>query len=177
MPDIGFMELFVIGIVALIVVGPKDLPIMFRKAGQFMGNVRGMARQFTRAMEDAASEAGVKDISRDLRNLTNPKKMGMDAINKAFDDIDPTKFPEGSETRRLAEEKAAAQKVARETAAANRAAELERIRSAKIASANPPVAEAAAVTPAVAEPVASAEPPASPAAVAPSDADTGAERT
>ena len=35
--DLGWTELLVIGIVALIVIGPKDLPVMFRKVGQFVG--------------------------------------------------------------------------------------------------------------------------------------------
>jgi sec-independent protein translocase protein TatB len=163
MPDIGFMELLVIGIVALIVVGPKDLPVMFRKAGQAMGNVRAMARQFTRAMEDAAGESGMKDISRDLRNITNPRKMGMDAINKAFDDIDPTKFAEGSETRRLAEEKAAAQKAARTVATARRTEAEARIKTAK-GTAAPPA------------PVVAPEPsPPAPAAATPAPVKTGAK--
>ena len=48
--DLGLTELLLIGIVALIVVGPKDLPMLFRKVGQFVGKARGMAREFTRAL-------------------------------------------------------------------------------------------------------------------------------
>ncbi|NCW53489.1 MAG: twin-arginine translocase subunit TatB, partial [Rhodobacteraceae bacterium] len=55
--DLGWTELLVIGIVALIVIGPKDLPVMFRKVGQFVGKARGMAREFSRAMDDAADQA------------------------------------------------------------------------------------------------------------------------
>ncbi|WP_112323257.1 Sec-independent protein translocase protein TatB [Oceanibium sediminis] len=73
--DIGWLELIVIGIVALIVVGPKDLPGMFRTAGQFMGRMRGMAREFQRSMEQAADEAGVKEAVEGLNKIqgvTNP---------------------------------------------------------------------------------------------------------
>jgi sec-independent protein translocase protein TatB len=80
--DIGWTELLVIGVVALIVVGPKDLPKMFRALGQFTAKARNMAREFQRAMEDAADASGVKDVARDLRNVTNPKAMALDELNK-----------------------------------------------------------------------------------------------
>ncbi|MDT0682717.1 Sec-independent protein translocase protein TatB [Roseicyclus sp. F158] len=83
MLDIGWSELLVIGVVALIVVGPKDLPVLFRTLGQFTGKMKRMAREFTSAMEDAADQSGMKDVQRDLRSMTNPKKMGVDALKKA----------------------------------------------------------------------------------------------
>jgi sec-independent protein translocase protein TatB len=81
--DLGWSELLVIGVVALIVVGPKDLPIMFRNVGRYVGKARGMAREFSRAMEAAADDAGVKDIDRTLKAAVNPKAMGMDALRDA----------------------------------------------------------------------------------------------
>lgn len=81
--DIGWTELLVIGVVALIVVGPKDLPLMFRALGRFTGKARGMARDFQRAMDQAADEAGVKDVSKTLRNVADPKSMGTDALKDA----------------------------------------------------------------------------------------------
>ncbi len=71
--DIGWSELMIIGVVALIVVGPKDLPVMFRKVGQFVGKARGMARDFQRAMDDAADQSGVKDISDSVKKATDFK--------------------------------------------------------------------------------------------------------
>lgn len=78
--DIGWMELLVIGVVALIVVGPKDLPKMFRTLGQMTAKARNMAREFQRAMEDAADASGVKDVARDLKGMTNPQGMGLDEL-------------------------------------------------------------------------------------------------
>ena len=92
--DIGFTELLVVGIVALIVVGPKDLPGMFRAFGKFTGKARGMAREFQRAMDAAADEAGVKDVAKDLKAATSAKSMGLDAIKEAadkFEKWDPSK--------------------------------------------------------------------------------------
>jgi sec-independent protein translocase protein TatB len=69
MLDIGWGELLLIGVVALIVVGPKDLPMLFRSAGQFMGRARGMAREFQRSMEQAADESGLKEASDGLKSI------------------------------------------------------------------------------------------------------------
>ncbi|MDA5093868.1 Sec-independent protein translocase protein TatB [Aliiroseovarius sp. KMU-50] len=92
--DIGFTELLVIGVVALIVVGPKDLPQMFRTLGRFTARARQMAREFSSAMNEAADQAGAKDVADTLKSATNPKSMGLDALNKAaegFEKWDPAK--------------------------------------------------------------------------------------
>ncbi|MEM8789379.1 MAG: Sec-independent protein translocase protein TatB [Pseudomonadota bacterium] len=78
--DIGFLELLIIGIVALIVVGPKDLPGMFRTAGQFMGRMRGMAREFQRSMEEAADQSGVKEAAKGLRAVND---LGLNSATKS----------------------------------------------------------------------------------------------
>ena len=86
--DIGWTELLVIGLVALIVVGPKDLPGMFRALGKFTAKASRMARDFQRAMEEAADESGVKDAASSLKGMTNPRKMGLDALKDAADKFD-----------------------------------------------------------------------------------------
>ncbi|HID67496.1 MAG TPA: twin-arginine translocase subunit TatB, partial [Roseibacterium sp.] len=124
MPDIGWMELMVIGIVALIIVGPEDLPGMFRKLGQMTGRVRAMAKDFTNAMNEAADGTGMTELSRDLRKVTkfsNPKNMAKDFMGDVMEDIDPSKYEEGSATRVIAEKKAAAQAETRKRVAAKRA--------------------------------------------------------
>jgi sec-independent protein translocase protein TatB len=92
--DIGWTELVVIGVVALIVIGPRDLPEMFRTLGRFTAKLRSMSRDFSRAMEAAAKESGVQDVARDLKSATSAKSMGLDAVKDAasrFEKWDPLK--------------------------------------------------------------------------------------
>ena len=108
--DIGWTELLVIGIVALIVVGPKDLPVLFRNVGRFVGKARGMAREFSRAMNEAADESGVRDVAKGLQAATNPMGSAMDGVKDMARDMtsafDPTKYDKDSETGKLAAERA-----------------------------------------------------------------------
>ncbi|MDH3262401.1 MAG: Sec-independent protein translocase protein TatB [Paracoccaceae bacterium] len=129
--DIGWSELLLIGIVALIVVGPKDLPRMFAALGRFTAKARGMAREFQRAMDDAAKESGVSETAKDLRAMTSKKNLGLDKIEEAakkFESWDPAKSGRtaakpapGSETAKLAEKKAADTETRREAAATAKA--------------------------------------------------------
>jgi sec-independent protein translocase protein TatB len=82
MLDLGWTELLLIGIVALIVVGPKDLPGMFQAVGKFVGKAKGMAREFSRAMNDAADQSGVSDIQKSFKAASNPMKTAMDEVKK-----------------------------------------------------------------------------------------------
>ena len=112
--DLGWTELLLIGIVALIVVGPKELPVLFRKAGQFVGKIRGMAREFSRAMNNAADDAGVGDISSTIRSAANPLKSSVDAVKKATTDY--ATYDPKTETGQLAGERAEQAKKIREHA-------------------------------------------------------------
>ena len=149
---LGWSEMLLIGIVALIVIGPKDLPVMFRTLGQFTGKARQMAREFSRAMENAADDAGVKDITKTIKAAANPQKFGIDKLKEATDlksSIKP-----GGETEKLSQERAeirdkiqeatarvASERIAREKAAAE-------AKAANDAATAPASKSAAAVKPA-----------------------------
>ncbi len=120
--DIGMTELLLIGIVALIVVGPKDLPALFRTLGRFTARARALGREFTRAMNEAADETGVKDVARDLRKATDPKSMGLDALKGAadkFEKWDPGAHPAAQHGKEVLDSagRGAAEKAAQRTAA------------------------------------------------------------
>jgi len=88
MLDIGWTELLLIGVVALIVVGPKDLPHLFHSLGRITAKARGMAREFSSAMEDAAKGSGLDEAAgtlRDVKSLTSKKALGLDALDRAAD--------------------------------------------------------------------------------------------
>lgn len=63
---IGSAELLMIAIIALIVVGPKDLPKLLKTIGKYVGKIKSMASDFQGHIEDAARETGVDDIKSDF---------------------------------------------------------------------------------------------------------------
>ncbi|MFV0409946.1 MAG: Sec-independent protein translocase protein TatB [Paracoccus sp. (in: a-proteobacteria)] len=95
MLDIGWSELLVIGVVALIVIGPRDLPHMFHALGRITAKARAMAREFSSAMEDAARDSGLDEVSKsvnEIRDVTSKRSLGVDALDRAagrFEKWDP----------------------------------------------------------------------------------------
>src|ERR1044071_8243818 len=70
--DIGWGELVVIGIVALIAIGPKELPTVLRTIGQWMGKVRRMANEFQGQFNEALREAEFADLKKHAEDITSP---------------------------------------------------------------------------------------------------------
>jgi sec-independent protein translocase protein TatB len=68
--DIGWGELVVIGIVALIAIGPKELPGVLRTLGQAMAKVRRMASEFQGQFQEAMREAEMADLKKDVEAAT-----------------------------------------------------------------------------------------------------------
>ncbi|AYF01198.1 Sec-independent protein translocase protein TatB [Paracoccus yeei] len=93
--DVGWSELLLIGVVALIVIGPEDLPKLFHTMGRITARARSMAREFTSAMEDAAKSSGLDEAAKSLKevnSLTSKRSLGLDALERAterFEKWDP----------------------------------------------------------------------------------------
>ena len=108
---LGWAEIMVVGIVALIVIGPKELPVVFRKVGQFVGKAKGMARDFSSAMHDAAKESGMEDAMESMNSITDTVQMVSDPTPKWKD------FVPGPETTKLVKKRANQKKKMHEAAA------------------------------------------------------------
>ncbi|MEX2647490.1 MAG: Sec-independent protein translocase protein TatB [Alphaproteobacteria bacterium] len=64
-------EAIVIGIIALIVIGPKDLPKILRTVGHWMGKAQRLANEFRRGLDQMAKESGVDDVKRQVEKVAS----------------------------------------------------------------------------------------------------------
>ena len=72
MLDVGWQELLVIAIVAIIVVGPRELPQLMRSVGRWMGKARRMAREFQYNIEEIGREAELDGLRKDIDRFRQP---------------------------------------------------------------------------------------------------------
>ena len=92
----GYSEMFVVAVVAIIVIGPKDLPKVLRALGKTVSKMRGMAREFQGHLDQAMKETGFDEVKKEFDNIKNPanfidpsmaKKATEDATKKQVDDF------------------------------------------------------------------------------------------
>jgi sec-independent protein translocase protein TatB len=91
--DISWSELLIIGIVALVVIGPKDLPKVLRALGQMITKVRAMAGEFQGQFQEAMREAELSELKKEAEKLAqsttglveNPLKSVENEIKSSFD--------------------------------------------------------------------------------------------
>ena len=93
-PGIGGLEYLVIGVVALLVLGPERLPVMLRKLGKMVAKARGMANEFRASFDEMARQSELDDLRKEVQALRDGQGavgQGMvrlgDEANAAFKDI------------------------------------------------------------------------------------------
>ena len=82
--DAGAEEIMVVAVVALIFVGPKDLPIVLRKVGQFTAKMRGLAAEFRASFDEMARQSELDELKREVEALrrgdyTQPVRQEIDS--------------------------------------------------------------------------------------------------
>ena len=69
--DLGWQEMFVIGVVTLIIVGPKDLPKLLNKVGKIFGRIKEISRDFYDQISETAEIEEINNLKKDLNRHTN----------------------------------------------------------------------------------------------------------
>lgn len=89
--DIGWSEILIIAAVAIVVVGPKDLPRMLRKLGQNVGKLKRMAADFRSQFDDAMRDSELQELrasvdglraNNPLKDIGDPLREEIDAVNR-----------------------------------------------------------------------------------------------
>jgi sec-independent protein translocase protein TatB len=115
---IGSTELIVLGVIALIVIGPRDLPKVLRTLGQVMTKVRGLAREFQGHIEEAAKDTGLDDIKKDISKATNFSASDMlDDKPRSPGKVDKPAEPKPAETKPAEKQSSDTTKAAKKTPA------------------------------------------------------------
>lgn len=84
-PQLGFPELMVLGVLALLVIGPKDLPKFLHSAGQAFGKMRRMADEFRAGLQQVAREAEIEEMRKEIDGLKEAS--GAKDVEDTFRDI------------------------------------------------------------------------------------------
>ena len=67
--DLGWTELFIVGLITLLVVGPKELPRVLRTISQVMAKARGLAREFQSSVDEMVRESELDDLKKEINAL------------------------------------------------------------------------------------------------------------
>ena len=97
MLDIGWTEMFVVAVVAILVIGPKESPRALRTAGQWARKARNAAREFQNSIDEMVNQAELDELRKSANEIRN-----FDASSYMSNSIDPT-GPSLEEQRKKAE--------------------------------------------------------------------------
>ena len=91
--DIGWQELFIVGVLALLVVGPRDLPRTLRTIMGYVRKAKGLAREFQNGIDEVAKEVELDDIRKEANrigqmDLEEEVKISVDPLGTLNQDLD-----------------------------------------------------------------------------------------
>jgi sec-independent protein translocase protein TatB len=89
-PQVGIQELLVIGVIALVVVGPKDLPLLMRKVGKMMAQAKKLAREFQSTFDELGRQAELEELRKEVealkRDTTGDLEKDLNRTNREISD-------------------------------------------------------------------------------------------
>ena len=99
LPQAGATEFIFLALIALIVVGPKDLPVLMRKVGQWVGKMRGLAAEFRSSFDELARQSELDELRKEVDALRSQRLSDpLNEMHRVGDEIhaslDPHKFIE-----------------------------------------------------------------------------------
>ena len=150
-PGLSIEHLVILGVIALVVVGPKDLPLLLRKLGQFTAKLRGMAQEFRSGFDELARQAELDELKKEveaLRRTTNLNEITKDLAKplgtlESYAGLPPTNYPPPSKpTLSEAETKAEPPKTEASASATEPAPPMTKEELQQALSPPPPVAPA-----------------------------------
>lgn len=95
MLDVSWQEILVIAVVAVVVIGPKDLPVAIRTVAQWVKKAREMAGEFQRGVDEMVREAELSDVRKQVEQaasgvVDDVSKMAESAVEDVKKSVDPT---------------------------------------------------------------------------------------
>ena len=83
--DITSSKLLLLGIVALLVIGPKDFPVLLRTIGKYIGIIRGHAKDFRAQFDDAMRESELDQLKKDVEKIANETEASFSDAGRSVD--------------------------------------------------------------------------------------------
>ncbi len=91
-PEGRILDFLIVGVIALIVVGPKDLPVLMRRVGQFVARMRTMAAEFRASFDEMARQSELDELRAEVEALRHARPLeravGIDEARQVMGDID-----------------------------------------------------------------------------------------